>query len=981
MNGECKTPEPTLCGCCAGVGPETPQPITNRPALPAIAYRVGTYAEFRASLLAELSDPANAALAPLRTRDDSDFTIALLDAWAVSADILSFYNERIANESYLRTALDRRSVFELARLVGYRPSPGVAASAFIAFALNDAPGSPDNVLIKAGSRVQSVPGPGQTPAVFETSNDITAMIASNAIPAQSTIPWALSTGDQSATFKGPALKVNPGDGILFVDSQLHSSLKTGAADFHFVTSATVDSKTGTTTIDWDFPLSSAFGTGNKGVFVYIFRKKAALFGAQAPDPRPLRGNPPNPYFTDPKFVRADTGDWLFQYTPGSMQINLDASYAGLAPEVGGEPQWIVFASPGGIALFQINAATETGPALYTLTSKTTQLTLALGVVLLNSLLLVAQIVLIQAFDAYIQALLSGASPSDVQAALDKFWEALGNYLAILAAGPTTADQVLALVVPQTRSTTAFVQSELLIPADPPFFGPWSFDGPFARQPGMLKPVEGPNLEIVGGQQLASGQPVSVSGQRPRLRVTKGAVAAFVPDGATGALAVADGQIFLVDAFPPRDSKWRAITTNGISGSLQTAASNITLLPADPSDSTVAESAVINQTSVAGSITTLSFDQPLRRIYDRATVTVNANTVAATHGETMHEILGSGDATNPALQFTLKQSPLTYVSSASSPGSSSTLQVWVNNLRWQENGNFLESGPADRVFITRMDDDQKVTVQFGDGLEGGRTPTGQMNIRAVYRKGIGSAGMVQAGQLSQPLDRPQGLKGAANPDAATGGADPDTADDARTSAPLHVLTLDRVVSLEDYLNYTRAFSGIAKALATWTWFGRTRGVFLTVAGANGATFNAGDPTIVNLTKALANAGNPFVPLLVDSYVQVLFEIGATVRVDSVNYDPDEVLGRVWRALSTAFSFANRDLGQGVDQSEVIEIIQQTAGVIAVELTAFGRSGDVPQSPLPAVLRAASPVAAGNSTPTAVEMLILDPASRGSIGAWS
>jgi len=160
MNGPCEIAEPGLCGCCEGTSAQTPQPITNRPALPAIAYRVGTHAAFQASMLAALSAPANAALRPLRTRSDGDFTIALLDAWAMSADILSFYNERIANEAYLRTAVEQRSVFELARLVGYRPSPGVAASSFIAFTLNDAPGSPDNVLIAAGTRVQSVPGPG-----------------------------------------------------------------------------------------------------------------------------------------------------------------------------------------------------------------------------------------------------------------------------------------------------------------------------------------------------------------------------------------------------------------------------------------------------------------------------------------------------------------------------------------------------------------------------------------------------------------------------------------------------------------------------------------------------------------------------------------------------------------------------------------------------------------------------------------------------
>ena len=59
-------------------------------------------------------------------RDDDDFSIALLDAWATVADVLTFYQERIANEAYLRTATERLSVLELARLIGYQLRPGVA---------------------------------------------------------------------------------------------------------------------------------------------------------------------------------------------------------------------------------------------------------------------------------------------------------------------------------------------------------------------------------------------------------------------------------------------------------------------------------------------------------------------------------------------------------------------------------------------------------------------------------------------------------------------------------------------------------------------------------------------------------------------------------------------------------------------------------------------------------------------------------------
>jgi hypothetical protein len=44
------------------------------------------------------------------------------------ADILTFYNERIANQDYLRTADLPESVSHLIALLGYRPRPAIGAS-------------------------------------------------------------------------------------------------------------------------------------------------------------------------------------------------------------------------------------------------------------------------------------------------------------------------------------------------------------------------------------------------------------------------------------------------------------------------------------------------------------------------------------------------------------------------------------------------------------------------------------------------------------------------------------------------------------------------------------------------------------------------------------------------------------------------------------------------------------------------------------
>ena len=187
---------------------------------------------------------------------------------------------------------------------------------------------------------------------------------------------------------------------------------------------------------------------------------------------------------------------------------------------------------------------------------------------------------------------------------------------------------------------------------------------------MLAPVAGTSIAVVGGQQIAVNQPIGVSGKAVRLQVPAGSGATFVPDGFSGGSKAADGQVFLADAFPPvadpanaANLLWAVTTLSGVPGSLSVpgtvgAAGSLqtVLLPSAKSDPVAGEAAVVQSVTVNGDVTTLTLSQPLSRIYDAATVTVNANAVEATHGETVQEILGSGDGTNDALQFTLKQAP-------------------------------------------------------------------------------------------------------------------------------------------------------------------------------------------------------------------------------------------------------------------------------------------------------------------------------------
>ncbi len=149
------------CGCCE-LPPTTPLVADNRPGLSAVAFRTGTYGTFRLAMLRRIA--RSPGLGALRTRQDDDYAVTLLDLWATVADILTFYQERIANEGFLRTARLRDSILRLASLLDYRPRPGVAATTRLAFTL-DAGAS---LRIPVGLRVQSVPADKEKPRIYET---------------------------------------------------------------------------------------------------------------------------------------------------------------------------------------------------------------------------------------------------------------------------------------------------------------------------------------------------------------------------------------------------------------------------------------------------------------------------------------------------------------------------------------------------------------------------------------------------------------------------------------------------------------------------------------------------------------------------------------------------------------------------------------------------------------------------------------------
>jgi hypothetical protein len=168
---DCKNAADSVCPCSTFVHPQV---IFNSPGGDIISYRVGNYSSFRHALLqsfpgeVELSTTSDNVTSQIwRPSGQGDLAVQMVEWWAYLADILTFYNERAATQAYLRTADLPESVNRLVRLLGYRPRPGIAAKGVLAALAS----SPLPFTLRTGFAVQSKPGPGKQPQIFELDAD------------------------------------------------------------------------------------------------------------------------------------------------------------------------------------------------------------------------------------------------------------------------------------------------------------------------------------------------------------------------------------------------------------------------------------------------------------------------------------------------------------------------------------------------------------------------------------------------------------------------------------------------------------------------------------------------------------------------------------------------------------------------------------------------------------------------------------------
>ncbi len=415
---------------------------------------------------------------------------------------------------------------------------------------------------------------------------------------------------------------------------------------------------------------------------------------------------------------------------------------------------------------------------------------------------------------------------------------------------------------------------------------------------------------------------------------------------------------------PTAEIWRLRNRDGIEGeatieaATDAAAPQFVIEPPHDDDPEVNELAALYDIAASADRTTLTLTtdlsapdrtlRPLANMFERTTVTLRANIVQATHGSTVPlEVLGSSDGSQANQRFLLRQAPLTYISAATPEGRQSTLAVTVAGVRWRQ-APFLYGHPRDeRAYIVQHDEQGRATITFGDGRAGARLPSTREEVRATYRIGIGEAGNVPAGSLTQLRSAPPGLAGVTNPLPASGGVEPETNDSIRANVSLGLHAMHRIVSLSDYEDFVRSFAGIGRVQAKMFHRGHGGLLHLTVADADGNPLPLTSNLYLNLVTAVERARVAPTPRLrIDAYEPVFFDVALKVVVDHDFKARQATIEQQARlALSNAFTFQRRDFGQGVSASEIINLVQPIAGVVGVEITQLAYHGSSPTQPPP------------------------------------
>lgn len=416
--------------------------------------------------------------------------------------------------------------------------------------------------------------------------------------------------------------------------------------------------------------------------------------------------------------------------------------------------------------------------------------------------------------------------------------------------------------------------------------------------------------------------------------------------------------YFLQTATQRDSILNIAQTYGyVPAGYRQATVDVTFTNSSADTITIPEGTVVSGNVVNGDVVeTVYFTTNADSVIDPAVDDVpGTSTVSASHGRpvtlvadavnTYGELVGTSDGT-PNQSFELGEVPVV--------DGSLTLYIQDGDIysKWTQVQHLLDYGPTDLVFTTTLDENDVVSVTFGDGVSG-VIPILYSEVRVNYVVGGGTVGNISPNTLNlieyipnlseAEVTAIQGAVTVNNEGTGLGGSDPESNDQIRFAAPASLRSGNRAVTLKDFSDLALSVSGVGKANATasiWT------SVTLYIAPSRTATDTDPAPGLDDLGGVTAEytrlKGD------VENFLANKTLIGTTVTVQpptyvdaviSISYTklPQYTTAEIETALKlnlvTAFGYNGMNFQDTIYPQDIEFVLQQTQGIKTVKLLAL------------------------------------------------
>lgn len=134
-----------------------------------------------------------------------------------------------------------------------------------------------------------------------------------------------------------------------------------------------------------------------------------------------------------------------------------------------------------------------------------------------------------------------------------------------------------------------------------------------------------------------------------------------------------------------------------------------------------------------------------------------------------------------------------------------------DVEWTEFDHLIDAASTSEAFEVSFDAEGAADIRFGDNVNG-RVPSAGATVKVTYRIGGGVRGNVGPATVVELVTAIPEVTSITNSESAAGGADAESNDQIRVSAPRSLTALNRAVTLKDYANIALQVSGVAKTVA-------------------------------------------------------------------------------------------------------------------------------------------------------------------------